>query len=97
MIFNMRISRVKTFEVCVPTRIALRMTLSWLHFLTNRNAELAVLPFCVAFLVLFVDMEKNVDMETETLERRLMSSFSYKHKKSLHIVSNKLTENHNIV
>ena len=36
-------------------------------------------------------------METETLEKRLMSSFSYKHKKSLHIVSNKLPQNHNIV
>ena len=44
----MRVSPVETFEVCVPTRIALRMTLCWLHFvkkLTNRNAELAVLSF----------------------------------------------------
>ena len=39
----------RTFEVYVPTHVALRMFImqvlaSQLHFLTNRNAELAIPP-----------------------------------------------------
>ncbi len=42
-------SQVGTFEVCVLTHVALRMFImqvlaSQLHFLANRNAELAVPP-----------------------------------------------------
>ena len=46
---DIRSPRITTFEVCVPTHIALRMfilhalTSQW-HFLTNRNAELVVAP-----------------------------------------------------
>ena len=43
------VTPVGTFEVCVPTHAALRIFImqalaSQLHFLTNRNAELAVPP-----------------------------------------------------
>ena len=43
---NRRATRVETFEVCVPTHAALRMFIiqllvSELHFVTNRNAEVA--------------------------------------------------------
>ena len=43
---NRRATRVGTFEVCVPTHVALRMFFMWvlasqLHFLANKNAEVA--------------------------------------------------------
>ena len=43
------VTRVGTFEVCVPTHVALRMFImqvlaSQLHFQANRNAELAIPP-----------------------------------------------------
>ena len=46
---NRRVIRVGTFEVCVPTHVALRMFImqvlaSQLHFQANRNAELAIPP-----------------------------------------------------
>ena len=46
---NYRVTRVGTFEVCVPTHVALRMFImqvlvSQLHFLANKNAELAIPP-----------------------------------------------------
>ena len=46
---NRKATRVGTFEVCVATYVPLRMFImqvlaSQLHFLTNRNAELAVPP-----------------------------------------------------
>ena len=44
---NSRVARVGTFEVCVPIHVALRMFImqvlpSQLHFLANKNAELAI-------------------------------------------------------
>ena len=46
---NRRVTGVGTFEVCVPTHVALRMFImqvlaSQLHFLANRNAGLAIPP-----------------------------------------------------
>ena len=46
---NSRATRVGTFEVCVPTHVALRRFIiqvlaSQLHFMTNRNAGLTVPP-----------------------------------------------------
>ena len=46
---NRRATQVGTFEVCVLAHVALRMFImqvlaSQLHFLANRNAELAVPP-----------------------------------------------------
>ena len=46
---NRRATRIKTFDVCVPTHVALRMFImqvlaSPLHFLANRNADLTVPP-----------------------------------------------------
>ena len=46
---NSRVTRDGTFEVCVPTHVALRMFImqvlaSQLHFLANKNAELAIPP-----------------------------------------------------
>ena len=46
---NSSVNRVGTFEVCVPTHVALRMFImqvlaSQLHFLANKNAELAITP-----------------------------------------------------
>ena len=46
---NSRVTRVGTFEVRVPTHVALRMFImqvlaSQLHFLANKNAELAIPP-----------------------------------------------------
>ena len=46
---NRRVNRVGTFEVSVPTHVALRMFImqvlaSQLHFLANRNAVLAIPP-----------------------------------------------------
>ena len=46
---NSRVTRVGTFEVCVPTHVALRMFImqvlaSQLNFLANKNAELATPP-----------------------------------------------------
>ena len=46
---NGRVTRFGTFEVCVPTHVALRMFImhvltSELHYLTNRNADLTVPP-----------------------------------------------------
>ena len=46
---NRRVTRVGTFEVYVPTHVALRMFImqvlaSQLHFLANRNAGLAIPP-----------------------------------------------------
>ena len=46
---NRKVTRVGTFEVSVPTHVALRMFImqvlaSQLHFLANRNAGLAIPP-----------------------------------------------------
>ena len=46
---NSRVTRVGTFKVCVPTHVALRMFImqvlaSQLHFLANKNAQLAIPP-----------------------------------------------------
>ena len=46
---NSRVTRVGTFEVCVHMHVALRMFIlqvlaSRLHFLANKNAELAIPP-----------------------------------------------------
>ena len=46
---NRRVTRVGTFQVSVPTHVALRMFImhvlaSQLHFLANRNARLAIPP-----------------------------------------------------
>ena len=46
---NSRVTRVGTFEVCVPMHVTLRMFImqvlaSQLHFLANKNAELAIPP-----------------------------------------------------
>ena len=46
---NRKATRVRTFEVCVPTHVSLRMFImqvlaSQLPFLGHRNAELAVPP-----------------------------------------------------
>ena len=43
------VTRVGTFEACAPTHVALRMLImqvlaSQLHFLANKNAELAIPP-----------------------------------------------------
>ena len=49
LIINRTAARVGTFEVCVPTHVALRilnikvLASQW-HFLADRNAELAVPP-----------------------------------------------------
>ena len=47
---NRRVTRVRTVEVCVPTHVALRMYImqvlaSQLHFLANRNSEMAETQF----------------------------------------------------
>ena len=52
---NRRATQVGSFEVCVLTYVALRMFImqalaSQLHFLANRNAELAVPPFNSKFI-----------------------------------------------
>ena len=46
---NRKVTRVCSFEVCVPAHVALRMFImqvlaSQLHYLANRNAELAISP-----------------------------------------------------
>ena len=48
-IISRKVTRVGTFEVSVPTHVALRMFImqvlaSQLHFLANRNAGLAIPP-----------------------------------------------------
>ena len=48
-LLNRRVTRVGTFEVCVPTHVALRIFImqvlaSQLLFLANRNAGQAILP-----------------------------------------------------
>ena len=49
ILINRRVTRVGTFEVCVPTHVALGMFImqvrvSQLHFQANRNAEPAIPP-----------------------------------------------------